>query len=132
MNFQDELDKLRDLKRRRDVAVKAGEELDAEYRERRDELYFAMEEAGLTSVGTDQGKYVRQKPAPKPVIQDRKAFIDWALEHRPGLVQTAEQRKALNAFVREQVDNEAGLPPGLGVRYDHVLSIYKGDAPEPD
>lgn len=133
MNFRKELDELRALKGRRDRAKAIFEDEDRAYREKRDELYFAMEDAGITSMGTEQGKYVRQKPKPKPVIQDRKAFIAWARENRPALIQTTEQRKALNAFVHEAVDDNQGLPPGLGVRYDHVVSIYKGDgAAEPD
>lgn len=122
-------DDLAELKRLRvdyDEKRKASDKAKEDYEKKRLEVYGRMEDERIGSMRVDGvGNFVRNKPDPKPVIQDRGAFLKWAQKNRPGLVQTSEQRKALNEFVRELVDNNEGFPPGLGVRYDEVVSIYK-------
>lgn len=49
-------------------------------------------------------------------IQDRAAFIEWAKENDSSLLQEKERDELLNALVRERLDNEEELPPGVGFR----------------
>ncbi len=47
-------------------------------------------------------------------IQDREAFVEWALANEPELVQYKERSAELNALVRAALDDADELPPGVG------------------
>jgi len=47
-------------------------------------------------------------------IQDRAAFVEWAQENAPELVEIKERKGEVSEFVRARLDDGEGLPPGLG------------------
>lgn len=47
-------------------------------------------------------------------VQDRSAFVAWALANEPELIQHKEVGELLNALVRNALDNGEEMPEGVG------------------
>lgn len=58
-------------------------------------------------------------------IQDRASFIEWAKVHEPDLVKEAERSAELNALVRQRLDDNEPLPPGVGFYVRENVSVRK-------
>lgn len=59
-------------------------------------------------------------------VQDRSAFVAWAQEHDPDLIQDKERAQEANALVRACLDDGRELPPGLGFYTRDSISVRKG------
>lgn len=45
-------------------------------------------------------------------VNDRTAFVEWALENEPELVHYTERKDLMNQLIRERIDNGEEPPPG--------------------
>lgn len=59
-------------------------------------------------------------------VSDRSEFIEWALENAPELVEYKERPKLVNETVREYLDNNQELPPGLDFYVKQYVSQRVG------
>lgn len=77
-------------------------------------VFQYMKERGTTSYGTEDEQWVR-KSTRYATITNRDAFIKWAEDH--GLVEEFTQRKEvsarLNELVRQRLDDNEDMPPGV-------------------
>ena len=55
-------------------------------------------------------------------VNDRTAFVAWALENEPELVQYHERKELINQLIRERVDNGEELPPGTSFYIKQYVS----------
>lgn len=49
-------------------------------------------------------------------IDNREQFVEWAKENDPTLIEERERKGLINELVRERIDNEEPLPPGVTFR----------------
>jgi hypothetical protein len=47
-------------------------------------------------------------------VQDRNAFVQWAKDNDESLIKIIERKGELSELVRERLDNDEPLPPGVG------------------
>lgn len=56
-------------------------------------------------------------------VQDRSEFVEWAQEYAPELIQVEAREAEINRIIRERIDNNEPLPPGLGFYPRQTISI---------
>lgn len=113
---------LRELKGRRDVAVKAGKELDAEFKREQYRLIERMNAEGADGHKADGISFTPVK-LEYGTVQDRQQFVAWALDNDEELVEYKERGEQINALVRRLLDDGAEFPPGLGFYEREYISM---------
>lgn len=121
----EELIVLRELKNRSAALTKEAKTLAAEYKREESRLLTRMEAEKTDGVKADGTSFSRITGEGKEsgVVQDRKAFVAWALENDEELVEYKERGEQLNAFVRRLLDDGAEFPPGLAFRSTPYVSM---------
>lgn len=104
------------LKELKDLATemtKAADEAKAQAKHA-EQLFFArMEQEGYDSLKVRGTNFVRAATI-YGQVQDREAFIKWAEENAPELLELKERAALVNELVRERMDTGEILPDGLG------------------
>lgn len=114
---------MRDLASAVDALVKTIKE-DRDAFERT--LYYRMEDEDVDS--QKSGGFLFSRPEHPTVyaqIQDKTRFIAWAKKHDPDLVRDEPRKGDLNTLVRQRLDDNQGLPPGIGWYDDKGISVRK-------
>lgn len=121
----EDLTVLRDTKTERDEAKAHYEGLDQSFKQLQLTVKERMEQEGVDSLKADGTLFV---PASTiyAQIQDREAFIEWALANEAELTERKERKELLNALVRERIDNGEALPPGVGFFTREYISQRAG------
>lgn len=109
----------REYRNTMDEARKAHDRAKQDYAEAHAALYRRMDEEEMDGFKSN-GVRFSMDSKPYAVIQDRQAFVKWATENHPELVSLKEEKALLNALVRECLDDNRDLPPGLG-HYDREI-----------
>lgn len=113
MSLVQELRKLRTLRGKRDRAKEKFDEAEAEFKSQQTHVFELMQANEVGSMKQGDTLFV---PAETPYaqVQDREAFVAWAKEQMPELVEEKERKAVLNELIRERLDNGEELPPGVG------------------
>ncbi|MGZ6854889.1 MAG: gp33 family protein [Mycobacteriaceae bacterium] len=120
--LSDDLLTLRDLKAERDAANKQFKALDAEFKTQQRRLIERMEAEGTDSLKADGTSFSPVK-LEFGTIQDRQAFVAWAQENDPELIEYHERDEQLNALVRRLLDDGQDLPPGSSFYTREYISM---------
>lgn len=59
-------------------------------------------------------------------VRDRTKFLEWARDEDESLFEEKERAEILNQIVREKLDNEEPLPPGVGYYVREYISQRAG------
>lgn len=116
---------VRELKIERDKAKEAYDELDKAYQKLQFELIERMKSEECDSLKVDGTLFVPAQTI-YGQVQDRSEFIKWAQENDDELIEYKERKALVNARVREAMDNDETLPPGLGFYVKEYLSLRAG------
>lgn len=119
--------KLRKLKKLKDTAAlrnKQAKEATAAKDAFEAECFTEMSDSDVDSMKTYGHLFVRSSKD-FAQIQDRGAFVAWAAENEPALVQEKERKVELDKLVREKLDNGETLPPGVGYYTKSTISVRK-------
>jgi hypothetical protein len=116
---------LRELKTKAAETNALAKQLKSEFEQAEIRLFERMDTEGADSIKTDGILYVPTETV-YAQIQDRAAFVEWATDHMPELLETKERKGLLNEFVREMLDTGQELPPGLGFYADQYISQRAG------
>lgn len=84
-------------------------------------LFERMEHEDVGSIKVGQSNFVRAATA-YGQVQDRAAFVAWAQENAPELIESKERKALVNELVRERLDDGAPLPDGLGFYVKQYVS----------
>lgn len=76
-------------------------------------LYARMEEEDVGSIKVGNINFVRAKTV-YGQVQDLSAFVEWAEENAPELLERKARAAQLNEIVRERVEEGQALPDGIG------------------
>lgn len=114
----------RRLARLKAAATRAAERADkakVAFEDAQRKFYEQMQDEGIGSIKVDGTNFV---PAQTTYgqIQDREAFIEWARENEPELVEYHERKGLINELVRERIETGAELPPGVGFYVKEYVS----------
>jgi hypothetical protein len=101
------------LKANYERAKKEADDAERAFKEAQMALYERMEHEDIGSLKVGNINFVRAETA-YGTVQDRAAFVKWALEERPELVEHRERAALINELVRESLNDGTPLPPGLG------------------
>lgn len=112
--LSDELRALGALKDILDAANKAAKIADKEFKRHQYDVMERMEAEGCESQRVDGITYSPVRGKVYHTIQDRTAFVAWAKENRPELIELKERGDLCNSLVRERHENGEPLPDGLG------------------
>ena len=104
--------RLRKLKREYDAAHKKADAAEAVFKAAQAKVYERMERDGVESMKASGTLFVRSTTT-YASMQNREEFIAWAEENEPELFESKERKALLNALVRERLDNDQELPPGV-------------------
>lgn len=110
------------LKEKRDAAKAEHEALKEEYKEAQLSFLEDLEDEGAEGLKADGINFV---PAETPYanVQDRAAFVAWAQENDPELIEPRERGELINALIRRHIDDGDPLPPGLGFYVRKYVSM---------
>lgn len=112
---------LRDLKVRKAEAKAAFKKIEEAHAIAEAQFKERLKTEGMDSLKVDGVNFVPTTTI-YGQIQDRSAFVEWALEHDAELVQYKEREELINQLARKHVDDGEPLPPGLGVRPREYIS----------
>lgn len=112
---------LREMKLARDEAKAQYEDLDKQFKSAQAELLERMEEEGCEGTKVDGTNFVPTKTI-YGQVQDRSAFVEWAQENEPELLEPKERKELINELVRQKLDDGEPLPPGLNFRVQEYIS----------
>ncbi len=59
-------------------------------------------------------------------VQDRQAFVEWAQDNAPELVEYKERGTELTSLIRAALDDGEELPPGVGFYDKQSISVRRG------
>jgi hypothetical protein len=113
---------LRKLKERRDEAKAEAKSLEAQYNEAQLALMQRMEDEDVDGIKQGGNNFVPSKTI-YGQIQDRRAFIEWAREENPELIEYKERNENINELARQLLDDGEPFPPGLGFRERQYISV---------
>lgn len=103
-------------------------QVDARVRELRDAAIRALEEAGLSGADVpfgDREMHFAKYEFRAPVVQDRKAFEEWAAQDDSEAFFEPDRRvrmDVLGPIVKQRHDDREPLPPGIGLYIEDRLS----------
>lgn len=117
-----DLRKLAKLRRERDELKRRFDAADAKFKEHRTHVFHRMQAEETESMKVAGTLYVAYED-PMATVQDREAFVEWAKDNAPELVQLTERKRVLNELVRERLDNGEPLPPGIGLDVKEKISM---------
>ena len=113
MTLEDQVRELRRLRRIKEILDRRAKEAKDRFDRAHRELWERMEATGVTAIGIDDRKFVWNKPKVYGSISDKAAFVAWAEEHAPELIEPDPRMALVNELVRERIDNNEPLPPGV-------------------
>lgn len=120
-SIQEEAEHLRSLKSEHTEAKEKTKELREEFERRQWLLLERMEQEKVEGLKVDGINFVPTETIYAKVA-DRRAFIEWAIENDPELIEQKERKAVLNEFVRQKLDDGEPLPPGMDSRVDSYIS----------
>lgn len=122
-SLKQDLVRLRRLKEESTKLNAQARQKTAELNQFQAKVYARMEAEEIDGLKVNGVNFVRVAPQPYASIQDRDAFIEWARDNDASLVSEKEEKRLLNALVRERVDNGEELPPGIGFYTKEIISV---------
>lgn len=113
---------LSDAKQAKDAVKEAEKEANFNLEVAERAMIFAMKQAGIESIVVDGYRFT-PSPEPYPQVTDKKALLDWALEHmRDNL---SLHPSTLSAIVKQALEGQGELPPGVDVFLKRSVSRTK-------
>lgn len=85
------------------------------------QLFEQMEDEDVGSIKVGTHTFVRAATT-YGQVQDRAAFVAWAEENAPELVEVHERKGLVNELVRERLEDGQPLPDGLGFYVKQYVS----------
>ena len=116
---------LRKLKERRDTAKKAFDDLDTQHAKAQSEYIERMKSEGVSGIKID-GRNLVPAQTEYSSINDLSEFIAWAEMEAPELIKLAANKEQLNALVRQRLDDDEPLPPGVTFYVREYISDRAG------
>lgn len=113
--------KLRELKSSKDEAKAEYESLNKQFKAAQQALIDRMEDTGTEGLKVAGTNFVPTKTI-YGQIQDRTAFIEWAQENEPELIEHRERKELLNELARELLNDGEPFPPGMSFRVQEYIS----------
>lgn len=84
-------------------------------------LFERMEHEDVGSIKVGTSNFVRAATT-YGQVQDRSAFVTWAEENAPELVELKERKALINEIVRQCLEDGVPLPDGLGFYLKQYVS----------
>lgn len=84
-------------------------------------LFERMEHEDVGSIKVGTSNFVRAATT-YGQVQDRSAFVAWAEENAPELIESKERKALVNEIVRECLEDGRPLPEGLGFYVKQYVS----------
>lgn len=103
---------------------KVADVLEARYKAFRHELYEHMEEEETESITVDGTRFTPYTKS-RAYVDDPDAFIEWARENDPSLIQVTERKQLVTNEVRRRIDDGEPTPPGVKFVTTPNISITK-------
>lgn len=124
MELADMLDHLRWLKTRKDRSSKVSKQREATYKEFERDVYHYMERNRLDGVKSEGFTFGTRSTTMGNVF-DQDAFEAWLAENDllDDYLRKEPQKARINELVRERLDNQQELPPGVNAHAREYVSI---------
>lgn len=113
MTLEEQIRHVRELREEKDRTRKEADKAKAAYDKAHMALWDRMDGSGVGSVKIDGTSYVKVSPTIYGTVNDKSVFAEWAEEHAPHLIAPAPLEGRINEYVRQCIDNNEELPPGL-------------------
>lgn len=123
--LQDDVKSLRALKAEATSADQIAKDLKSQAKAAEIAVINRMEDEDTDTIKVDGTLFVPTETT-YGNVNDRALFIEWALENAPELVEYKERPKLVNETVRECLDNNQELPPGLDFYQKQYVSQRVG------
>ncbi len=121
MNLEERAKDMRAKKERYKDLKKEADEAYVDFKIAQAELMEYMDANDIEGVKTDGINFVPTKTV-YGQITDRKAFVEWAQENDPELLEPKERGAVLHERARQLLDDKEEFPPGMGFRVDEYIS----------
>lgn len=112
---------LRAMKLARDESKAEYESLDSQFKKAQTALLERMDTEKCEGTKVDGISFIPTKTV-YGQIQDRQAFVEWAQENEPELLEPKERKELINEKVRQLLDDGEPFPPGLNFRTQEYIS----------
>lgn len=125
--FHAESDKLRELRTIYYDRKADAEKAELAYKRQMARVRELADDEGIRGgYRTAEGSYEVPEPTWYATIQDFNAYQKWARENRPALLRLDKRvTDTMNALVRERINNNQPLPPGLGAYPKAPVKVKK-------
>jgi hypothetical protein len=121
ITLEEEIRSVRALRRDYEEKRTAADEAEAAWKKARLALWERMDATGVKSINIDS-RTASAKSTIYGTISDKAKFIEWAEENAPELVAPAPRKGLVNELVRQRLDNNEELPPGVNWYVDKYVS----------
>jgi kynurenine formamidase len=120
-SVEDRAKALRTLKLDYEEKKEAAAEAQYEFKTAQSELLEYMDANNVEGVKTDGINFIPTKTV-YGQITDRKAFVEWAEENDPELLEPKERKSVLNERARQLLDDGEEFPEGMTFRVEEYVS----------
>lgn len=124
VSLEDEIRNLRELRKVYEDAAVIADDAKREWEQARLALWERMDASDVKSINID-GRTATAKSTIYGSISDKQAFIEWAEENAPEMVAPAPRKALVNELVRQRIDNNEELPPGVNWYVDKYVADTK-------
>lgn len=121
MKLNEQVLELRRLKESYRDLSKQADEAKAKHDQLQHKLIEMFQGLGVESIRVDGTLFV-PSVTHYGSIQDRDAFTEWAELEMPELLEPRERKQLLNEMVRDKIEANEELPPGVGSYPREVIS----------
>ncbi|MGZ6570499.1 MAG: gp33 family protein [Solirubrobacteraceae bacterium] len=114
MTLEEEIRRVRALRERKDDLAQQADAARVEWARAREALWERMDATGVKSIGIDDRRY-SAKTTIYGSVNDKTALRRWAVDegNAPELFEPEPRKKLINELVRQRLDNNEELPPGV-------------------
>lgn len=120
-SINEEAARLRSLKEERDESKAIYDEADKAFKSAQIKLMERMDEEKCEGIKQGGINFIPTKTI-YGQVQDRAAFVEWAKENAPELVEEKEIGERINELARQLLDDGEPFPPGLNFRTKEYIS----------
>lgn len=125
MTIQEEAKQLKKLKLEAKTLKSEADKAELAFRTAERKLWERMQAEETGSIKVAGTNFVPQSTV-YAQIQDREAFVAWAKENSPELIQEQERKALLNELVNDRLALGQALPDGLGYYCKEYISQRVG------
>jgi len=116
---------LRRKKAALDKAKKKSDELETAFKKAQSSFMERMAAEGVDGIKID-GRNLVPAQTEYSSINDLDAFVEWAEANDPALLKVAANKDELNKLVRQRLDDDEEMPPGVNFYVREYISDRAG------